>query len=397
MIDASKGFIKDGNKNRLRAQDIHKIVDVFTRQIELPRYSRMVPVAEIASPANDYNLNIPRYIDSSEPEDLHDLEAHLNGGIPNRDIDALGAYWEVFPPLREALFQANGRAGYSEPRVDARGEGAILGHAEFTGLPAARRGVFEEWRDDARARAQGSRSTICPSEVIRTLSEDLLARFADLPLLEPVRRLPAPDGLLGRDDAGRRLPHRRRRLDGGGEAARDRRGEGEKDQGDAGPHHRKKKYKMDLVPPALIVARYFAEGAGGDRGAAGAARRAARELEEFIEEHGGEEGLLDEAMNDKGKVTKGGVKDAAQGDRRRSRKRRGARGAETLPGVDGRRDRAGQGGQGGAGHARRKGAAGTPTSPRPRSRRWSSRTNGSRPSGPPSKAKCSADPTLAAA
>ena len=73
MIDASKGFLKDGNKNRLRAQDIHRIVDVFNKQIELSRYSRMVPVAEIASPANDYNLNIPRYIDSSDPEDLHDL------------------------------------------------------------------------------------------------------------------------------------------------------------------------------------------------------------------------------------------------------------------------------------------------------------------------------------
>ena len=77
MIDASKGFLKDGNKNRLRAQDIHRIVDVFNKQIELSRYSRMVPVAEIASPANDYNLNIPRYIDSSDPEDLHDLDAHL--------------------------------------------------------------------------------------------------------------------------------------------------------------------------------------------------------------------------------------------------------------------------------------------------------------------------------
>jgi len=94
MVDASKGFMKDGNKNRLRSQDIHKIVDVFTKQIQLPRYSRMVPLAEIAS--NDYSLNIPRYIDSSEPEDLHDLSAHLQGGIPNRDIDALNAYWQVW-------------------------------------------------------------------------------------------------------------------------------------------------------------------------------------------------------------------------------------------------------------------------------------------------------------
>ena len=73
MIDASKGFMKDGNKNRLRPQDIHKIVDTFNKQIEIDRYSRMVPLTEIADPKNDYNLNIPRYIDSSEPEDLQDL------------------------------------------------------------------------------------------------------------------------------------------------------------------------------------------------------------------------------------------------------------------------------------------------------------------------------------
>jgi type I restriction-modification system DNA methylase subunit len=69
MVDASNGFIKDGDQNRLRAQDIHKIVDSFTRQVELPGYSRMVPLAEITDPRNDYNLNLPRYIDSTERED----------------------------------------------------------------------------------------------------------------------------------------------------------------------------------------------------------------------------------------------------------------------------------------------------------------------------------------
>lgn len=114
MVDASKGFIKDGNKNRLRSQDIHKVVDAFTNQLELPRYSRMVTLSEIA--ANDYNLNIPRYIDSSEPEDLHDLTAHLQGGIPQRDIEALGDYWKVFPNLRATLF-ANDREGYAKSLV----------------------------------------------------------------------------------------------------------------------------------------------------------------------------------------------------------------------------------------------------------------------------------------
>jgi type I restriction enzyme M protein len=103
MIDASKGFIKDGNKNRLRSQDIHKIVDVFNRQVEIERYSHMVPFHEIADPKNNYNLNIPRYIDSSEPEDIQDLHAHLHGGIPDRDLDALSRCWEAFPSLRATV------------------------------------------------------------------------------------------------------------------------------------------------------------------------------------------------------------------------------------------------------------------------------------------------------
>ncbi len=82
MIDASRGFVKDGNKNRLRHQDIHKIVDVFNKQLEIPKFSRMVGVAEIE--ANDYNLNIPRYIDSSEAEDLQDIAAHLKGASLTR-------------------------------------------------------------------------------------------------------------------------------------------------------------------------------------------------------------------------------------------------------------------------------------------------------------------------
>ena len=111
MLDASKGFIKDGNKNRLREQDIHKIVDTFVNQKETPRYARMVPFDEIADPKNDFNLNIPRYIDSTEPEDIQDIDGHLRGGIPNPDIDALDAYWQVIPSVRDMLFKSSGRKG----------------------------------------------------------------------------------------------------------------------------------------------------------------------------------------------------------------------------------------------------------------------------------------------
>ena len=115
MIDASKGFIKDGNKNRLREQDIHRIVDTYRRQGDASRYARLVPLAEIADAKNDFNLNLPRYIDASDPEDLHDLTAHLRGGLPLRDLDdatsPLAAYWQVLPGLREALFAATAHKG----------------------------------------------------------------------------------------------------------------------------------------------------------------------------------------------------------------------------------------------------------------------------------------------
>ena len=101
MIDASRGFVKDGNKNRLRERDIHKITDVFSPQIEMPGYSRLVPFAEIRR--NDFDLNIPRYIDGSEPEDIQDIEAHLKGGVPDRDLDLLGDFWAVMPGVRSAL------------------------------------------------------------------------------------------------------------------------------------------------------------------------------------------------------------------------------------------------------------------------------------------------------
>ncbi|MEM9998866.1 MAG: type I restriction-modification system subunit M, partial [Bacteroidota bacterium] len=144
MIDASRGFIKDGNKNRLREQDLHKIVDVFTRELTIPRYARFVTNDEIA--ANDYNLNIPRYIDASEPEDLHDLDAHLNGGIPNRDIDEMEAFWNVFPTLRGTLFEP-ARAGYSHARVPAAEvKQTILDHPDFAAFAAQIQARFDEWR-----------------------------------------------------------------------------------------------------------------------------------------------------------------------------------------------------------------------------------------------------------
>ena len=308
MIDASRGFLKDGNKNRLRAQDIHFVVDVFNRQTEVPRYSRMVPVAEIADPANDYNLNLPRYIDSSEPEDLQDLEAHLQGGIPDRDLDALDTYWNVFPSLRQALFAGNGRAGYSEARVETpQQKAAILGNREFKSYEARVAGIFEAWREAHEPVLKGLEAGANPKEVIRILSEDLLARFADLPLLDPYdvyQRLMDYWDEVMQDDVYLIA------ADGWTEAARPRgiiEDRERKIKETADLTIKRRKYKMDLIPPELIVARYFADKQAAVDALQARQEAAARELEEFIEEHTGEEGLLEDAVNDKGKVTKASV------------------------------------------------------------------------------------------
>ncbi|QTG81750.1 type I restriction-modification system subunit M [Arthrobacter crystallopoietes] len=185
MIDASKSFIKDGNKNRLRSQDMHKIVDVFTKQTEIERYSRMVPLNEIGNSANNYNLNIPRYIDSSEPEDIQDLHAHLHGGIPDRDIEALRASWDAFPTLRKELFRGNGRHGYSELTVDiTEVQQKILNSAEFAAFSEKARAQVTDWYAAHRSALDSINEKTKPQELIVEIADDLLNRFKDTPLLD---------------------------------------------------------------------------------------------------------------------------------------------------------------------------------------------------------------------
>ena len=307
MIDASKGFLKDGNKNRLRVQDIHKIVSVFNEQTELSRYSRMVPLSEIANPANDYNLNIPRYIDASEPEDLHDLGAHLNGGIPDTDIDALGDYWAVFPTLRNALFKANGRPGYSDPLVETQQvKITILTHPEFNTYQQQVDTVFQVWRESHEPLLISIAVNASPREIIQTLSEDLLERFIGLSLLDSYdvyQKLMDYWDEVMQDDVYLIA------ADGWVEAAKPREVIQDKQVKETPDLVIKKnRYKMDLIPPALIVARYFATEQAAIEMLETKQAAAVSTLEEYIEEHTGEEGLLADATNASGNITAASVK-----------------------------------------------------------------------------------------
>jgi type I restriction enzyme M protein len=307
MIDASKGFLKDGNKNRLRAQDMHRIVDTFTKQLEIDRYSRMVPKSEIADAKNEYNLNIPRYIDSSEPEDIQDLHAHLHGGIPDRDLNALAEYWEAFPQLRDHLFKPN-RPGYNDLAVDVTEvQQVILDAPDFHKLRDDVSSIVGEWFAAHRERLACVTAETKPAELIAVLSEDLLDRFKSVPLLDEYdayQQLMAYWHDVMHDDVFLLLAQ----LSSGGgwiEAAKPRKTIEDKNRKLSedpdlviGSGRSAAKYKMDLIPPALIVARYLpAEQAKVDELAA-KADEASRAIEEYVEEHAVEEGLLNDAMED---------------------------------------------------------------------------------------------------
>jgi type I restriction enzyme M protein len=281
MIDASKGVVKDGNKNRLRHQDVHKIVDVFNKQIELPKYSRMVCRKEIER--NDYNLNIPRYIDSSEPEDLQDISAHMLGGIPNADIEALAGYWEVFPTLQQEVFKAGARPGYSQMKMEASAtKSTIFTHPEFTAYTQAVRDLFAGWQAAHTPRLKSIAVGDHPKALIEMLSETILQAFAQVRLIDPYD---VYQHLMGywadtmQDDVYMIA------VDGWQAIA------------DCKPN-------TDLIPTPLIINRYFAAERDAIETLEAARDAISRQMEEMDEEHGGEEGLLAEGKNDKGKLTK---------------------------------------------------------------------------------------------
>ena len=182
MIDASKDFIKDGNKNRLREQDIRKITDVFNSQTVIDGYSKVVSIESIVE--NEYNLNIPRYIDGQEKEDIQDINAHLNGGIPNVDIDDLEKYWKVFPTLKVDLFAAKGE-GYSALQIAYdQINTSIYEHKEFISFMAEMDTLFALWEREMDKYLKILGIGCRPKKVIAEISEKILNVYYNKPLID---------------------------------------------------------------------------------------------------------------------------------------------------------------------------------------------------------------------
>lgn len=309
MIDASKGFMKDGNKNRLREQDIHRIVDTFARQAEISRYSRLVPLDEIADEKNDYNLNLPRYIDSTDPEDIQDIDGHLRGGIPERDIDALGRYWRVIPGVRAALFKKADRPGYRQLRLPvAEVKPAIFGHAEFIAFNHSATTLFARWKEAHTPRLRGFAKDGHPKRLIETMSEDLLTTFQQAPLLDAYdmyQHLMNYWSETMQDDCYLIA------ADGwkAGAQPREIRKVKSKDGKMVWPesHDYKQgthRFKSDLIPAPLLIARYFAAERDAIEAIEGELAEIEQQLDDMKEEQGGEDGLLAEVIEGNGEKQK---------------------------------------------------------------------------------------------
>ena len=275
IIDASKGFVKDGNKNRLRAQDIYKIVDVFNKQMEIPKYSRMVSVVEIEK--NEFNLNIPRYIDSQEAEDIQDIEAHLKGDIPSQDIEDLQKYWVVYPTLKNTLFSESKRKGYSTLKIPQEEiKKTIFSHPEFTNYAQTIEATFIAWKEKNTLLLKNLSIGTKPKEIIHEISEDILVTFSKTHLIDKYdiyQHLMEYWAETMQDDMYLIAVN-------GWKAEL------------AAVEGKKGKMECDLVPKHLVLNHYFAGEKQAIEDLQANLDTASREIEELIEKNIGEEGYF---------------------------------------------------------------------------------------------------------
>jgi type I restriction enzyme M protein len=294
MIDASKGFYKDGNKNRLRSRDIHKMVDVFNKQDESdPKYARMIPHTEISNEKNDYNLNIPRYIDSQEDEDIQDIEAHLKGDIPTKDIDELKRYWDVYPSLKNSLFSKSKREGYSLIKIEnEKIKPTIFDHNEFIDYSKKIDSVYNNWQKKNIQLLKNIQIGDKPKELIFNLSEDILNTFAKLDLIDKYgiyQHLMSYWAETMQDDTymivfnGWKIEINILKSKKGKETGWD----------------------CDLIPKEIVIKKYFSKEQEEIDKLKNELEEVGQNKESLEEENSGEEDLFAEARSNAGKITKG--------------------------------------------------------------------------------------------
>ena len=267
------------------------------------KYARFVPNEEIKV-TNEYNLNIPRYIDSSEPEDRQDINAHLKGGIPQNDVDSMAEYWTGYPSLKGILFQPL-RPGYLRPAVSKDGVVSVItSHPEFICHADQVDNAYSHWKEGITPDLMGLSREISPKELIGKISKALLADFAQVPLLD---RYDVYEVLMEywaetmQDDvyavcydgyeAGREIAYEyvtKKKKENG--------------QTIEIKTDKIKGFEGKLLPKALLAAHFFAEDVKALDTLRGQLDEVSAKLEEMAEENGGEDGLFSQ-LDDLKKAT----------------------------------------------------------------------------------------------
>ena len=292
MIDASHDFIKDGNKNRLREEDIYRIVTTYKGRIETDsHYARFVPNDEIKI-KNGYNLNISRYIDSGEKEDIQDLSGHLHGGIPATDVESMSKYWTLFPKLKNLLFRLL-REGYFELNVDIDEVRNVISNDEdFSAYAAKIDAAFSKWKEQIDEDLRSISEDTDIKQLIARLSELLVAQFADLELISKYdvyevllsywNEVMADDAFVIKYD--------------GFEAGRVTEDIIEVSKGKDGKEKEKVKgWEGKLLPKALIESAYFSAERVEIEAITAEAEEAQGLLDDWVEEQSSEDGCLSSA------------------------------------------------------------------------------------------------------
>lgn len=297
MIDASKGFRKDGAKNRLRERDIHKIVTTFRNLEEIPGYSRMVNIEEIDR-RNNYNLNIPRYIENIEKEDVQDIYAHLHGGIPTRDIDSIEVL-KIFPYLKANLFIEK-EPGYYKLQVNIdKLQDVVEKSDEVKTFKNNALDVFRQW---AKADVQFMKSiddSTKTRQFIGKLSESLLEAYENEKVIDNYAMFQIlldywdeemkDDFYLIIEKGWVAKPYRI--------IEKNKKGK-EVDKG----------WTCDLIPKEIVIDEFFRNEKEEIEKLEEQRDEIERQMNELVEENSGEDSIFEEVKNDKGNITKNELK-----------------------------------------------------------------------------------------
>ena len=310
FIDASKGFKKDGNKNRLKEQDIEKIVRVFNGQEEVEGYSRLVPYSVIMND-NNGNMNVPRYIKHIDGTLPQNIAAHLRGGIPQYDVESLRCLWDVSPALRDTVFTCtDAEHGIYELAVSSdkiegifNADANLLKEKQFEGTT-----VFEDWRNCVRNILLTISETTEPKQLIRELGAMILQAYLDSALLD---NYDIYDCLLNywneklQDDVYAIRAY-------GYEAAREieyvyATKKQKNENGETvtvADKSKVKSFEGSLIPREIMERTYFGEWFSELQALADQLSVIEGEMESLREEESGDEGLLKEALSSKGELPK---------------------------------------------------------------------------------------------